>query len=327
MEPDNSPLEQICRICGNSFDNQIYHVKEMMYGTGEVFDYFQCGRCSCLQISKTPENMAPYYPSNYYSLTDNSRSSSLKRFLKKKVAEHRMQRRNLMGAIFSKYVTDYYRYEILQKYGFSFDSAFLDVGCGSGKGLFEMARDGFTNLTGIDPFTQNEIHKDSIRILKTDLTEFVNSGRQYDIILFNHTLEHMPEQHKMLTAAKNLSAPGGVIIVAVPTVSSRAWEQYRTDWVQIDAPRHFFLHSRKSMELLAASAELSISEMVYDSNEFQFWGSEQYKKNIPLTSRESFLNSPANSCFSNRDMKKFRKMSVDLNRQDCGDRAFWILQK
>jgi hypothetical protein len=57
-----------CRICGNIKDNKEYIIKEMHFGFGEEFTYFQCKKCGCLQIKNIPDNLSKYYPSNYYSL-------------------------------------------------------------------------------------------------------------------------------------------------------------------------------------------------------------------------------------------------------------------
>ena len=45
----------ICRICGNDKNNKPFEVREMLYGTKEKFDYFQCAECECLQISEYPK--------------------------------------------------------------------------------------------------------------------------------------------------------------------------------------------------------------------------------------------------------------------------------
>jgi hypothetical protein len=57
-----------CRLCGGTPSRTIT-VREMMYGTGELFDYFACSSCGCLQIARIPDDFAPYYPGDYYSLS------------------------------------------------------------------------------------------------------------------------------------------------------------------------------------------------------------------------------------------------------------------
>lgn len=48
-----------------------------------------------------------------------------------------------------------------------FDSSILDVGCGHGKLLNRMRRDGFQNLVGVDPFIKEDlIYPNGVRIFK-----------------------------------------------------------------------------------------------------------------------------------------------------------------
>jgi hypothetical protein len=69
-------------------------------------------------------------------------------------------------------------------------------------------------------------------------------------------------------------------------------------WVQLDAPRHFFLHSANSLGLLAGKVGMAVTETVYDSDELQFVGSEQYLKGIPLRSENSYVVNPSRSHFT-----------------------------
>ena len=66
---ERSPL--ICRICNFSGDSPVYTVREMMYGLRDEFNYFQCTQCQCLQISEFPSDMSPYYPQDYFSISQN----------------------------------------------------------------------------------------------------------------------------------------------------------------------------------------------------------------------------------------------------------------
>ena len=58
-----------CKICGQEDRHQKYSVREMMFGTRETFEYFQCINCRCLQLLKTPEDLACHYPETYYSFS------------------------------------------------------------------------------------------------------------------------------------------------------------------------------------------------------------------------------------------------------------------
>jgi hypothetical protein len=97
--------------------------------------------------------------------------------------------------------------------------------------------------------------------------------------------------------------------------------------VQLDAPRHLFIHSVKSMETLAAQAGLRVAEVAWDSTEFQFWGSEQYLRDIPLRADASYATRPEKSIFSARQIADFRTKAAELNALGRGDQAAFFLVK
>jgi hypothetical protein len=90
-------------------------------------------------------------------------------------------------------------------------------------------------------------------------------------------------------------------------VSSKVWEEYGTDWVELDAPRHLYLHSLKSIKLLAKEEDFELVDFFCDSTELEFWGSEQYRRDIPLMSEDSFCINPSKSNFTYREISEFKK--------------------
>jgi hypothetical protein len=99
------------------------------------------------------------------------------------------------------------------------------------------------------------------------------------------------------------------------------------DWAQIDAPRHFYLHTLKSIEILCRQAQLGINRVVFDSSEFQFWASEQYKMDIPLRSEKSYVNNPTSSMFTGDQISQYKALAAKLNGQQQGDQAAFYLTK
>jgi hypothetical protein len=81
------------------------------------------------------------------------------------------------------------------------------------------------------------------------------------------------------------------------------------------------------MEVLAAQAGLELEEIVWDSDEFQFWGSEQYLRDIPLTDAASYGGDLSKSIFSLDDMKSFRARANQLNALKLGDQAAFYLSR
>ena len=125
----------------------------------------------------------------------------------------------------------------------------------------------------------------------------------------------------------NMLAENGVCLVRMPLKTDFIWTRYGVDWVQIDAPRHFFIHTMKSFEHLVAEAGLAIKDVVFDSSSFQFWGSEQLKRGIPLMSESSYIKNPEFSIFAPRQIKEFERLAQELNRACQGDQAAFYLAR
>jgi SAM-dependent methyltransferase len=317
-----------CKICGGKGTVASYNVKEMYFGTKEEFVYQECGGCGCLQISKFPENIASYYPDNYYSKKNRKRQKtyrSIDYFRKKQLVAY-LGGYSFIGFILNKI----WRIPHLPKWitltSLKSDYKILDVGSGSGKTLLKLRRNGFRHLKGIDPYIDASIdYKNGVSIRKCKLDEVDDT---YDFIMLNHSLEHMPDQTTTFEHLYRLLKKNRYVMIRIPTVSSYAWRHYRENWVQLDAPRHFFLHSVQSLERLAQSKGFDLANVVYDSTEFQFVGSEMYLKGLAL--RPNAAGTTPNrdlSSFSEDDMISFRTMARDLNRKNDGDQACFILYK
>lgn len=145
--------------------------------------------------------------------------------------------------------------------------------------------------------------------------------------MFHHSFEHIPDPSETLLTVTELLNNHGYCIIRIPIVCSYAWKRYGVNWVQIDAPRHFFLHSLKSLNILANNCGLQMSNVVYDSTAFQFWGSEQYIKDIPLRDINSYSENPSTSLFTELEISAFTKAAMRLNASRQGDQAIFYLRK
>jgi SAM-dependent methyltransferase len=322
-----------CRICGNIEDNKEYIIKEMHFGFEEEFTYFQCKECGCLQIKNIPDNLSKYYPSNYYSFNPaNLEKRGIISFVKTIFKLIRNSYAIFNHGLVGKIIYSFYPYEALRSLSrvrLNKNSKILDVGCGTGKLLLELRDLGFTHLVGIDPYIEKDIeYKNGVKILKKTIQEFSESENgKYDLIMFHHSFEHIQEPFETLEACKRLLNPDGIVLIRTPVADSWAWGNYRENWVQIDAPRHIFIYSRKSMEILAPKIGFKIKEIIYDSTEFQFWGSEQYKRGIPLVSDISYAVNRKKSIFSKKQIRVFKKLAREFNLKGIGDQAVFYLIK
>lgn len=322
------PKMLICRICGNSEENKIYMVREMTFGTREEFKYFECSHCGCLQIKDIPPDMSKYYPDNYYSFSQPVIHIS-KNFIRKYFSDQRtfytIYKSGFIGRLASMIRPPIPYLVQLQKCNANFDSKVLDVGCGQGQLLLTLAYYGFKNLIGLDQYIKNDIVYDNgVRVFKKEIYEL---GGNYDVIMFHHSFEHIPKPLEVFKAVYRLLNKKGHVLIRIPTVSSYAWRHYGINWSLIDAPRHLFLHSLKSMELLAFSSNLKIDEIIFDSNEVQFWASEQLIRDIPIYDEKSYQINPKKSIFSKEEIRLFRLRAAELNEKKMGDQVCIYLTK
>jgi SAM-dependent methyltransferase len=297
----------------------------MMFGFRDVFSYFQCSACECLQIANVPEDISKYYPNNYYSLVgeDESRYRGFRGQIRLLTLSAWVFNKTWRDRLIQKFYHPV-SLRVLKDLGVNVNTRILDVGCGNGqKFLFPLAELGFKNLAGCDPFLSSDIkYQNGLEIRKSDIFNFTGT---WDIITYHHVFEHVPNPLENLRKIRELLDDDGVCILRIPTVSSYAWEHYRTNWVQLDAPRHFFLHSVKSIEFLAGQAGLRLVRIEYDSTYAQFADSERYMSDQPLRQHrpKGFFN------FLKRKINKlrFKRLAERMNAANRGDQAAFFFKK
>ena len=312
-----------CRVCGERHTGEIHEAREMMRGMRTRFHYAQCAECGSLWLTDPPADFAPYYSNGYYSFADtkNGIKEQIKSYLRSKRDGSYFMRQSAVGRFLAQHFEDP-ALRSVSMLNLAKDARILDVGCGSGKLLHRMAAHGFTNLSGVDPFLREETSNgNGVRIRRAHL-EAVEDGK-YDLIMFHHSLEHIPTPGATLRAAAGLLSPCGKCLVRLP-VASEAWERYGVNWVQLDPPRHMWIPAEKSVSLLAESAGLKVEKVEYDSTAFQFWGSELYQRDIPLKSVGPYNIRPR---LRVREMKEFRRRAASLNRERRGDQAVFLMSK
>ncbi|MCY7350060.1 MAG: class I SAM-dependent methyltransferase [Cytophagaceae bacterium] len=314
-----------CSVCGNSTGNRTFEAREMMFGTGDRFTYLECGNCGCVQLPDVPADLSPFYPPNYYSFTPAIAKTGRKLLMKRLRDRYAATGRGVLGRLLYQYpLGPHPALHALSAVALKPNSAILDVGCGQGNLLRELQDIGFTNLLGVDPFLAHDLeYPGGLRILKRSLAEI--SGH-FDLIMLHHVFEHLPNPQEMLGQMAERLAPGGTVLLRIPVADSYAYRHYGADWAQLDAPRHLFLHTRRSIQQLGNAVGLRVVKVVNDSMAFQFWGSEQYRQDIPLMAPESYRNRKVGGLFSPAQIQEFTRRAEALNRASEGDQAAFYLQ-
>ncbi|MEP6903137.1 MAG: class I SAM-dependent methyltransferase, partial [Actinomycetota bacterium] len=287
--------------------------------------YLECGSCGTLEICEIPD-LSRYYPKDYYSLNSDQKGG-FERRLKIRLAvrflgNYLLNRKNFLSRLivrkqswFSTFFPNSLKEPLLE---LNFRSRILDFGCGRGELLQNLYYYGFRNLTGADAFIENDIfYPNGVKIYKRPLSEIEPF---FDFVMLHHSFEHLPNPLESLREIYKLLRPGKVCLIRIP-VAAFAWEKYGVNWVQLDPPRHLFLFTEKSFRDLAKTAGFEVAKVVYDSEAFQFFGSERYVRNLAMNEDEIYQNDIA------KQLREWEREAEILNKQNKGDQACFYLRK
>lgn len=323
----NPPSTQ-CSIC-QSPNGQLHHAEERMFGWGDPFEYFECGQCGCLQLVNPPEDLGKYYPpGEYYSYHEELEPiipiSLWRRWLRRKRNEAQLwQTKGIMGKLAKKKPApgiELYRPWFRENQNLHLRSRLLDVGCGNGVLLSSLANLGFESLTGVDPFLSDETAPDPLRLFAVSLEEFPEAG--FELIMFHHSFEHLPDPLTTLKATAAKLSSDGVCLIRIPIATAGPWKRYGTHWAELDAPRHFHLHTERSLDHLAKQCGLKIVKTEYEETPFPYAGSELYLRDKPLFRDGKNL---IDEEFSDKDIKRFGELShADVEAGQAGRAAFYL---
>jgi len=319
----------ICKICNTEIESEPLNVCEMMFGMRTVHAYFECPNCEALQIAQIPGDLDRYYPDNYYSFKRQPDVDIRPTYLRKIKSSYLLYNRNkVVGSLLSigYKVPEYTRW--LKVAGVNYADAILDVGSGSGDVLSQYCRAGFTDLTGIDPFLQQEFKSSNgqLKLLRKSIFD-EQVPRAFDFVMLNHSFEHMDSPILVFRRLAELVKPGKILLIRTPVNKSFASKKYGIHWVDLDAPRHLVVHSAKSLQLLASAHHFAIERIDFDSTAFQFWGSEQYLRDIPLYDPESLAMNKNSNLFSKMQVKEWTRQAEQLNKTGEGDQASFYLRR
>lgn len=302
----------VCKICG-SRSGTSYTIRELMFGSGRPYNYVLCAGCGCMQlVDGVPAS--EQYPPQYYAHQPAERLGGMQALIRRwrNGGVFRGTTAGRALAAVKPYTVGGERW--IPTCGATRNSRILDVGCGTGNVVYDLRECGFTQAEGIDPYLPSARPLPPF-IRRASMSDI--SG-EYDVIMLHHVLEHLPDQDAALRDVARLLARDGVCLVRIPVLPNAAWEQYGENWVQLDAPRHHFIHSTESLQIVARRAGLVVRAIEYDSTEFQFTGSELYAQGRPLS--ELAAASP-------RERRAHRARAMEANRAGRGDQAAFYLAK
>ncbi|MFA6564742.1 MAG: class I SAM-dependent methyltransferase [Verrucomicrobiia bacterium] len=306
-------------------------LREMMFGLHDEFEYYRCASCGCVQITNMLEDMGRYYPPQYYAYAEQQdqylfpRLSHARVLARRCLTNLKLSRSSLIREFalhLGRGPTLPYWLQLFPKPVFTWKRV-LEVGCGAGRHLLTLRDCGFNRLMGVDPFVPSSISYDGgVNVLRQTVGE---TEGKFDLVMLHHAYEHVVDPVVTLRKVRRLLARGGQVLIRIPLADSWAAGFYGANWVQFDAPRHLFLHTHRSMEIVAGLAGLTIIRVEYDSSEFQFVGSELYRRGQPLHCGDNSVSVEERIGCAPEDLRRFGERARELNRTKQGDQACFVL--
>jgi SAM-dependent methyltransferase len=304
-------------LCGST-SGGFFEARETLFEKEGVYKYQICANCgSARLIGSSPTAQSGLYGDNYGTLRA-SAARTVVRCFTNALAYKNARIGETLGTILP--FVNHGALGVVRACEASQDSWLLDVGCGSGRFLRSLRFAGFRGYcVGVDPFLRGDrVLPGGIRLIQGEIGDV--HGR-FDIITIVHVLEHSNDPVNMLRLARERLRDGGTIVVTIPLFGGMAWRLYGRDWVQLDAPRHVYLHTRASLGIAASAADLRIEREIHDSTVFQFWGSDVVKRRgylFPLQGRDLAL-----LC---RRLGVYLREVAIAKREGLGDQGTFVLK-
>lgn len=103
----------------------------------------------------------------------------------------------------------------------------LDLGCGDGNHLTWL-KDHAERLYGSDynllRLIRSDARKTGATLFLADIMSYPSHGDFFDVIYFNHVLEHIPDDARALETVARILKPGGLLVLGVPNEGAWWWQ-------------------------------------------------------------------------------------------------------
>ena len=138
--------------------------------------------------------------------------------------------------------------------------AALDVGCGRGLFLDVMRRGGWS-VKGVE-FCKDSASRASeaygIEVVYGESAQWGFAENSFDVITVNHVLEHIKNPEETISACRRLLRDGGLLVVAVPDISSLQGQAGKGRWFHLDIPYHLHHFSESGLRALIERQSLRV---------------------------------------------------------------------
>jgi SAM-dependent methyltransferase len=164
----------------------------------------------------------------------------------------------------------------------------LDIGCGNGKFLGYLIKQGFdgygTELPGKAADRAAQIPGLKLKVGRLTTEDF--SENFFDCLCMWHVFEHLTDPKETLQIVRKILKPGGYLMMSLPNIASFQSRLFRGNWLHLDPPKHLFF--LEAPDLISEMKEFGFKliKRRYFSLEQNPFGIQQSILNCLLSHRE-----------------------------------------
>lgn len=161
----------------------------------------------------------------------------------------------------------------------------LDLGCGDGPNLRWLEPLG-TGLYATDYNLERLVRAksalpDRIRFFLSDIGRLPLADNHFDLIYFNHVLEHIPDDQGALNQIFRITAPGGHVILGAPNEGSLWWQlAYNLEPDTKTKSDHCHFYTGESLKRLCEKTGFRVLELKYLGYGLPHWTADSVFRNI-----------------------------------------------
>lgn len=142
----------------------------------------------------------------------------------------------------------------------------LDVGCAAGFCLAVLAERGF-DVHGVEPSAaiarDAQARVGAGRVFVGTLDQAPHGPRSFDLVTLWDVVEHVPDPHSLLRRARDLLAPGGLLVVETQDVGSAFARVLGRRWHHYKHAEHLYHFSPGTIRRLLGDCGLSVVSLTH----------------------------------------------------------------
>lgn len=290
--------------CCNSAGTYLYQaLQDRLFGTKGEWNLKRCNndQCKLLWLDPTPlSEDLPLAYKNYYTHSKNpvDKKFSLSALIKGYQAfqyQYLVNQTTFLQRIAGKVISFFTFFKEHMDYPFVYfkhlqKGKLLELGVGSGDTLKLFSQWGWkVEGLDLDPEAVKYAKSRGLKVYEGDIFSQRFVADSFEAVFSSHVIEHVPDPVGLMQESLRVLKPGAIFVAVTPNASSKLHKIYKSNWRELDPPRH--LHIFTPEALLATAKEAGFSKIKIVTSNYSAAGvcfiSHQISK-LGITSMHSY---------------------------------------